>query len=430
MAAFNRFLMILIAILAIGAAVLSFLLFQRRTEFRDRASLLADATSDMVESLDKQSGTNVSRKVSFSPADPELGTKESGTLSLFSYHDDAETGYSGFAANLRAAEELAESINEQRNYLAQKLDDVAFALQMPQQELNVEDLKNASDESIYVDASEKILSLAQATSARTDQMIRTLLNCSETIGHSFEDTMLRSRETRMDDSGQTVMGPFRAKDQLQDFEDAVEGLHDRAERYADSIVTAINELVTEWQWQADSERVRSKLGYRDAMAAVEADFRGINDELRRSKERKAAIVDLEAELAEAKTELADVEKRAADLQTKVADQAILIAELNTKINRMSPGREGGVVEKFEVNPNLKGHVVQVNRDWNFVILDLGEEEVYENLPLLVSRNDEFMGKIFVTKVAKNISVAEIDASLVKGEISAGDMVILPDEFGM
>jgi len=156
MAALNRFLIGLIAVLAIAAAVLSYLLFERRTEFRDRAGTLATTVVDMTRALDAESGTNVAKKVRFSAADKAAGVPESGELSWAEYHQDKPSGYQNFARNLKLTTDLAKSINEQRNFLAESIAQLGFDLEMPVDELNADDLKRADAPEVYARAAKQV----------------------------------------------------------------------------------------------------------------------------------------------------------------------------------------------------------------------------------------------------------------------------------
>ncbi len=422
MAALNRFFMVLIALLAIAAAVMSYMLFERRGEFRDRADLLAQNTAAMVKSLDAGSDTNVARKVTFTPGDPAAGIQESGSLSWADFHNDRPE-YAGFKSNLKAAAELAKQINNQRNHLAETILQIGFDLQMPVDAFNAEDLKKAAEAGTYTNACRQVLGLAKATSARTDDMIRTVVSAANTIGQTIDDSEFRARDAVMDDTGSTVLGAFKHRRQLDDFNTAVVSLNTRAVAYADAIGRAI-EAVNEHNWNTDPELVRNRRGYDRALITMGNDLAEINLELRRSKERKVMVEKLTTDLTAAKDELAKVKNDRDELQARANDLNIRVKELEKLIAGSGSGGQQRR-QDFPLPDNLQGRVLQVNRDWNFVILNLGEQEVYEALPMLVARNDKFIGRVRITKVAKNISVAEIDADLARNVIQEGDLVILP-----
>lgn len=428
MAGLNRGLMIIITLLAIGAAALSFMLFQKRTEFTDRATVLAEANVAMVEALDKESDTNVSRKVNFTAADPALGIPESGTLSAVDFHNDKIVDGNDFAMNLKAATDLAESVNKQRNALAQTLDEIAYALKIDDGEVSVGDLKNASNPELYETASQKIKRLAEASQERTTDMVNALLASSTILGHSMEVSMFQTRESQTDENGNVVMTSFKHAAQLADFNEAVSAVNQRCQDYGDTIVQAI-ESINAFNWETDPDRIRNKLSYGRALTSLNGDFTDINNLLVQGREDKAMVEKLNIDLKEVKVELAVTKNDRDELQTKVAEQTGIIADLKIKLATGSGG--GGGTQgpgDFELKENLKGHIVQVNSEWNYVILDLGEEDVYESLPLVVSRGEEYIGKVMVSKVAKNICVAEINSKMMKGPIQEGDVVFLPKGF--
>jgi hypothetical protein len=118
-----------------------------------------------------------------------------------------------------------------------------------------------------------------------------------------------------------------------------------------------------------------------------------------------------------------VTKAQSDLQAALSEQKIMqdqldadktnIADLNDAINRSKTGKM----------PGVSGKVTFVDNAWNFVILDVGlANGVVPNGELIVYRNNAFLGKVRVTKVDPNDSVAEILPD-VKGSIQIGDKVL-------
>jgi hypothetical protein len=121
---------------------------------------------------------------------------------------------------------------------------------------------------------------------------------------------------------------------------------------------------------------------------------------------------------------ADKEKAESDLQAALSEQKILqdqmqayqqqVAYLKDAINRSTHGGQ---------MPGVSGKVTFVDHAWNFVILNVGlSNGVVPNGELIVYRNNTFLGKIKVTKVDPNDSVAEILPD-VKGDIQIGDKVL-------
>lgn len=59
-------------------------------------------------------------------------------------------------------------------------------------------------------------------------------------------------------------------------------------------------------------------------------------------------------------------------------------------------------------PGLTGHIMAVNSDWNFVVLDIGADDgVVENAAMIVYRDGKLIGKIKITAVEPSIAIGDI-----------------------
>jgi len=75
-------------------------------------------------------------------------------------------------------------------------------------------------------------------------------------------------------------------------------------------------------------------------------------------------------------------------------------------------------------PGLTGHILAVNDEWNFVVMDIGAKEgVIENVNMIVYRNGALIGKVKITSVEPSVSIADILPEWKQGEIQEGDTVI-------
>ncbi len=73
---------------------------------------------------------------------------------------------------------------------------------------------------------------------------------------------------------------------------------------------------------------------------------------------------------------------------------------------------------------LKGKVLVADPKWNFVVLDVGENQgVLEYGELLVNRNGKLVAKVVVRNVQKDRSVANVMPGWEIGEVMEGDQVI-------
>ena len=75
-------------------------------------------------------------------------------------------------------------------------------------------------------------------------------------------------------------------------------------------------------------------------------------------------------------------------------------------------------------PGLLGKVLVSDPKWNFVVLNVGEDQgVLQYGELLVNRNGKLVAKIRVSTVEKDRSVANILPGWQLGEVMEGDQVI-------
>ena|ERR1700677_112329 len=121
---------------------------------------------------------------------------------------------------------------------------------------------------------------------------------------------------------------------------------------------------------------------------------------------------------------AQLAKDQSDLQAAQAEQKILQDNLQQASDQVVTLKDAIERSKSGTNkPGVAGRVTFVDKTWNFVVLNVGlSDGVVPNGELIVYRGRDFLGKIRVTKVDDNDSVAEILPD-IKGDIQIGDSVL-------
>jgi hypothetical protein len=77
----------------------------------------------------------------------------------------------------------------------------------------------------------------------------------------------------------------------------------------------------------------------------------------------------------------------------------------------------------KLRADLKGKILVVDPKWDFVVLDIGEDQgVLENGELLVSRSGRLVAKVVVRSVEKDRCIANIVPGWQLGEVIEGDAV--------
>lgn len=412
MAKINRILLISIFVLALAAAALSFVLFQRRHEFRDRADKLAVTVTKMVKSLDEGSGTDVASSVYFKPADPDAGTPESGPLGWKAYHESPDN----FDGALGKARTLADDIAQQKNFLAERLAEVATQLGVPPDATKPEDLKNANQ---YKTAAEMIASWSKAVAKRDSALIDAVANAARSIGHPIQPDAFKKPAVKTDENGQQVVGDFPVSQDLNQFKNAVVKLHTRCKDYGAMLSNAVKEI-GKYPWSITAQQILDENRYSDALSAMLNDFRGINEKLVLLERTQAQLDEVKVKLQAKIAELDDLQKQRDDLKGQLAKAA----KENKKLKAMLGIGGSEAVAEGQLDPNLQGKVIEVNPEWNYVIINLGRNKIREGVPLLAARGNEFVAKLRVSRVLKHISIAEILPDPRPGTIRKGDRVIL------
>ena len=74
--------------------------------------------------------------------------------------------------------------------------------------------------------------------------------------------------------------------------------------------------------------------------------------------------------------------------------------------------------------NLRGKVLVADPKWNFVVLNVGEDQgVLERGELLVNRDGKLVAKVMVRSVQKDRCIANVVPGWELGEVMEGDQVI-------
>ena len=156
----------------------------------------------------------------------------------------------------------------------------------------------------------------------------------------------------------------------------------------------------------------------------------LNDELIKTKKERE---DAQAELAAWKAlgipvnQVKDVIALAKQLQIEQEESLLVIKKLQQDKARLTNeiARLVGPGElKVPLPAKLRGSVVVADPKWDFVVLDVGEDEgVLEYGELLVNRNGRLVAKVIVRAVQKGRSIANVMPGWKLGDVLEGDQVI-------
>jgi chromosome segregation ATPase len=121
-------------------------------------------------------------------------------------------------------------------------------------------------------------------------------------------------------------------------------------------------------------------------------------------------------------------KELQDERTAMAEEKKVLNEQLKKLELKGKELEQALLmrQRGQMPAGLTGHVLAVNDEYNFVVLDIGiNDRVVENAEMIVYRDGNLVGKIRITSVEPSISIADVltDPSWKKGSIEEGDLVV-------
>lgn len=131
------------------------------------------------------------------------------------------------------------------------------------------------------------------------------------------------------------------------------------------------------------------------------------------------VADLQEQLSEAQAQLAEARQVSQSLQARLAANESELADFRGEAERR---------ERQQMAANLKGQILAVNRNWNFVVLSIGDRQgAVIGGEMIVARNNTPIAKVRITAVEPTTSIADIiPGSIAKGVlVQPGDMIVYP-----
>ncbi|MDD2240781.1 MAG: hypothetical protein PHI93_09005 [Kiritimatiellae bacterium] len=170
--------------------------------------------------------------------------------------------------------------------------------------------------------------------------------------------------------------------------------------------------------RADLERTRGEL--EDARTQIVQ----LNDTIR---SKDAELVEKSNVIAGLEDEKTSLEMQVADLNDQIGgleDQVAQLEEENGMLENQLAKYEQEMAGTITMKPGTTANIVYANADWNFVIIDIGSiAGAQPNAEMIIHRNDNMVGKIRLSAVRDNISIAEVLPEFQKETIKEGDDVL-------
>ncbi|NCD21452.1 MAG: hypothetical protein EOL90_00745 [Spartobacteria bacterium] len=200
--------------------------------------------------------------------------------------------------------------------------------------------------------------------------------------------------------------------------------------HANQVATAVLEG---WQFtQTDLENTRQDL--ENTRAELESTKSQLEDARTQIVQLNETIRGKDQELEEKSNLIAGLEDEKASLEAQVADLTAQIAGLQDQVAQLEEDKSVLEVQlekcdkelhkEITMKPGTTGTIVYANKDWNFVVIDIGSDAgVQATAEMIVHRNDDMIGKIKISAVRDNVAIAEVLPDYQKATVKEGDDVL-------
>ncbi len=164
------------------------------------------------------------------------------------------------------------------------------------------------------------------------------------------------------------------------------------------------------QANAQIAQLNETIAQKDAeIAQAQATIEGLNGQ----------IAGLNSQISDLNMQIAKVEEEKRDLNDKIAEMDQDTKNLEADLANC---RGGG--PETRMKKGLNGKIVVVNKDWNFVVIDVGfSEGALINGVFLVHRGDKLIGKVRVSSVTPSLALAEIVNDWQMTPFKEGDRIV-------
>lgn len=155
---------------------------------------------------------------------------------------------------------------------------------------------------------------------------------------------------------------------------------------------------------------------------LESDLRDTTIERNEAQQKLAQWNALGIDIQAAQSMKNDLVAAREEILAGKAERTILLRQIE-QIKYDLSKYEGPDIEVV-MREGLKGSVVAVDDDWDFVIVSVGEKDgARQSGKLMVSREGKLVGKVQITSLDENQSIANILPNWKQGDIQVGDTVL-------
>jgi len=201
---------------------------------------------------------------------------------------------------------------------------------------------------------------------------------------------------------------------------------DKANLVARAVLQGWDDTKTDLEnTRQDLENTRAELATTKAqLEDARTEIVQLNDTIRSKNEELDEKSNLIATLEDEK---AGLEEQVTDLTTQVEtlqDDLASMEEEKNAIQLQLEKCDKELNKNITMIPGTTAKIVYANADWNFVIIDIGSNQGAESTAeMIIYRKDNMIGKIRISAVRDNVSIAEVITDFQQDTVKEGDYVL-------
>ena len=418
------------AVLAIALAVASFFIYKGFQNYQKRAANLAETVEKTAKKLDTGTNSGLASGISYTAPVPGTGTKEDGSLSYKNFKTDA----AAFEKQTGNVTKLAGDVISQRDELAEAIQEMTKTLGLPNDNITVETLSSVES---YKDLLLLAKSYAEAIRKKDNELAKTVQEVAAAVGANKAVAASKKapviKETKLAPAGEegegegaeaktvkTAVYDSQAKD-LAQIKENIALMQKRRQAY-ETAIKNLGKVVTAYKFKTNLNSISGK-DFEKVLLGLASDMGEINKKLLELNTVKKQLQQEKAKVQAAENKIKALEAEKEEISKQLKEANSLLDEHGIRIKQ-----KPDLTEKSQVDANIKGKLLIDNKEWNYVIVDLGKKEVVQDLEVIISNNGEYLASGKIRQVEKDICLVEL--SLRKeGAMLTDATVIISDSLG-
>lgn len=170
------------------------------------------------------------------------------------------------------------------------------------------------------------------------------------------------------------------------------------------------------------ELARTQSDLDRSLAQIDTLNQTITDKNSQISRQESRIDGLEQEKVSLQIQIDDLNNQIVQVEDELRDSQDKVLTLEQTVAQLE--RELGVGGKPTIPRGLTGRILFVNRDWNFVVIDLGSDDgLVPNAEMLIHRKDNLVGKVTISGISRKMAIAELQPDWAQAKVKEGDLVV-------